>query len=154
MARTYKSLTATSGRTCRFPAAERGAASNRHAGPFFDRWAAPKLDPREALALGMIVHELATNALKYGALSNDSGRVEVTWARSDAPDDRWKSAGPSAVAPPSPHRSGMVLVRCLWTPALLRLNGHSSVTSAAKGLQAVMQLPRLHSSPRSEVLQA
>ena len=37
------------------------------------------LDPRGALALGMAIHELATNAAKYGALSVPEGDVAVTW---------------------------------------------------------------------------
>ena len=37
------------------------------------------LDPREALAVGMAIHELATNATKYGALSVPEGNVAVTW---------------------------------------------------------------------------
>ena len=38
------------------------------------------LDPRRALALGLVFHELATNATKYGALSKAKGRISVTWA--------------------------------------------------------------------------
>jgi two-component system CheB/CheR fusion protein len=38
------------------------------------------LDPRRALALGLVFHELATNATKYGALSKAKGRIAVTWA--------------------------------------------------------------------------
>lgn len=43
--------------------------------------AGPDLDlpPRYVLALGMTVHELTTNAAKYGALSTETGRVDVTW---------------------------------------------------------------------------
>ncbi|WP_395673679.1 sensor histidine kinase [Phenylobacterium sp.] len=37
------------------------------------------LAPAEALALGLLFHELATNAVKYGALSNAGGCVEVEW---------------------------------------------------------------------------
>jgi PAS domain S-box-containing protein len=36
--------------------------------------------PTAAQALGMALHELATNAAKYGSLSNESGRVEINWA--------------------------------------------------------------------------
>jgi two-component sensor histidine kinase len=42
-----------------------------------------RVSPKMALALAMGVHELATNAVKYGALSNDQGRVKVRWALDD-----------------------------------------------------------------------
>jgi two-component sensor histidine kinase len=38
------------------------------------------LKPQAALLLALVMHELATNAAKYGALSAPGGRVEVTWA--------------------------------------------------------------------------
>src|SRR6202021_2575511 len=38
-----------------------------------------RLLPKSALAIAMAVHELATNAAKYGALSNGSGRISVQW---------------------------------------------------------------------------
>ncbi len=37
------------------------------------------LGPKQALSLGMAVHELATNATKYGALSNDDGKIDISW---------------------------------------------------------------------------
>jgi PAS domain S-box-containing protein len=39
-----------------------------------------RLSPKQALALSMALHELATNAVKYGALSNEKGRVEIVWS--------------------------------------------------------------------------
>ncbi len=47
------------------------------------RWSGPEvlLNPRATNALTLALHELATNAVKFGALSNESGRVEVVWSR-------------------------------------------------------------------------
>jgi two-component sensor histidine kinase len=64
-----------------------------------------RLTPRMSLALAMALHELATNAVKYGALSNKSGIIDVSWAVQDgaAPPRlvlQWKEAGgPPVVAP-------------------------------------------------------
>ena len=38
-----------------------------------------RLSPRRALSLGMILHELATNAAKYGALASPQGKVSISW---------------------------------------------------------------------------
>jgi two-component system CheB/CheR fusion protein len=38
-----------------------------------------KLRPQQALSLGMAIHELATNAAKYGALSKQDGRIKTRW---------------------------------------------------------------------------
>ena len=38
-----------------------------------------RLSPSQSMALSMIVHEMGTNAVKYGALSNDAGQVQVSW---------------------------------------------------------------------------
>jgi two-component system, chemotaxis family, CheB/CheR fusion protein len=40
------------------------------------------LKPRQALSIGMILHELATNAVKYGALAVPQGHLEVNWSTS------------------------------------------------------------------------
>lgn len=62
------------------------------------------LVPNQFKALSMAVHELATNARKYGALQADQGIVEIQWSVSDADtrtiDFTWReSGGPQVVAP-------------------------------------------------------
>ncbi|MGZ5876838.1 MAG: sensor histidine kinase [Bradyrhizobium sp.] len=63
------------------------------------------LSPRLAVVLSMIVHEIATNAAKYGALSNDSGTVALDWEVISENGKRklrliWAEAGgPPVVAP-------------------------------------------------------
>ena len=62
------------------------------------------LEPRTAQTLALALHELSTNAAKYGALSVLSGRVAVTWELQ--PDSlllQWsESGGPSVLPPQSP----------------------------------------------------
>jgi two-component sensor histidine kinase len=57
-----------------------------------------RLQPPAAQAIGMALHELATNASKYGALSGDSGRVDVSWALETSAEGRqfvllWEESG-------------------------------------------------------------
>jgi len=100
------------------------------------------LTPREALALGMVIHEMATNALQHGALSNANGYVDVCWEnpadRIDAIDIRWtESSGPPVVEPQ--HRGfGMLMVE---RQLAYELQGHSTVTYARGGLRATLHLP-------------
>jgi two-component sensor histidine kinase/CheY-like chemotaxis protein len=59
-----------------------------------------RLSVAAAQTFGMIMHELATNAAKYGALSNDSGHVDVRWRASDVFTISWiECDGPTVVAP-------------------------------------------------------
>ena len=57
--------------------------------------------PKQALALGMAFHELATNAARFGALSNQTGQVRVNWSvRSTRLRFRWQEVcGPPVTAP-------------------------------------------------------
>ena len=63
------------------------------------------LDPQRALALTMALHELCTNAMRYGALSAETGRVDIRWTREthegrDCLVLRWEEqGGPPVVAP-------------------------------------------------------
>jgi PAS domain S-box-containing protein len=59
------------------------------------------LRPAAAQSIALIVHELVTNAVKYGALSNAEGRVHIDWRRSkDTITIRWREdGGPETQAP-------------------------------------------------------
>jgi two-component sensor histidine kinase len=71
------------------------------------------LNPKRALALGMAFHELATNAAKYGALSNASGVVQVRWTI--LPDGKtlnftWEERGGPPVTLPQRRGFGLRLI--------------------------------------------
>jgi len=71
-----------------------------------------RLRPKAALALSMALHELATNAIKYGAFSNTQGMVEVGW---NIEDDghfalRWSEKGGPVVSVPSKRGFGSRLI--------------------------------------------
>ena len=85
----------------RAPGAERFAVSG----------AEVRLSPKTALALAMALHELATNAAKYGALSNEAGRVEVHWEIDGGRFRmRWTERGGPPVSPPARRGFGSRLV--------------------------------------------
>jgi PAS domain S-box-containing protein len=73
-----------------------------------------RLLPKSALAVAMAVHELATNAAKYGALSNGSGCISVHWTIVDHDGERlqivWTEAGGPKVAAPSSKGFGSRLI--------------------------------------------
>jgi len=48
-----------------------------------------RLSPKATLALGIAFNELATNAVKYGALSDEAGTISITWTIEAKPDGRW-----------------------------------------------------------------
>ncbi len=74
------------------------------------------LGSRATLSLSLLLHELTTNAVKYGALSNDSGRVEIAWAIEPDGDGevfrlRWRETGGPEVAPPTRQGFGSRLLK-------------------------------------------
>ncbi|SFK70800.1 ATP-binding protein [Caulobacter sp. UNC279MFTsu5.1] len=98
------------------------------------------LDAEVALRLSLLVHELATNAVKYGALSRPEGGVVLSWWREPSANAvlfEWRERGGPMVKPPSRKGSGMALIERLlgaggtvdFDPAGLRLTA-SLPTSA------------------------
>jgi PAS domain S-box-containing protein len=70
-----------------------------------------RLGPKAAVALSMAVHELSTNATKYGALTVEQGRVEITWlVDHDQFRWTWREQGGPLVAPPKQIGFGSRLI--------------------------------------------
>lgn len=73
------------------------------------------LTPKAALALAMALHELASNAAKYGALSTVSGRLTIRWTATGDGGGRtltlaWTETGGPAVSPPTRRGFGTTLI--------------------------------------------
>ncbi|MEZ5854386.1 MAG: hypothetical protein R3D67_06390 [Hyphomicrobiaceae bacterium] len=101
------------------------------------------MNSRATLALGMAVHELATNAAKYGALSSDQGRLSVSWSRLDDGDGErivlhWSEAGGPPVIAPHTIGFGSQLVR---TTIEKSLGGRLENRFDRTGFQAIMEIP-------------
>jgi PAS domain S-box-containing protein len=73
-----------------------------------------RLAPRLALSIAMALHELGTNAVKYGALSKEGGRVTITWTVQRRPELslslRWSESGGPPVTPPTRRGFGSRLI--------------------------------------------
>lgn len=101
------------------------------------------IQPQASLALAMIVHELATNASKYGALSVRTGTVTITW-RIELDDNvqrlclDWNEAGGPSVNPPTRQGQG---TRFIERSVAYDLNGTASLDFAADGLQVTLGFP-------------
>ncbi|MBL6455589.1 PAS domain-containing protein [Belnapia sp. T6] len=101
------------------------------------------LPVRAAQPLAMAVHELATNAVKYGALSTAAGRVAVAWEVAGEEEPvlrlRWsESGGPPVVAPPVRRGFGS---RVLEGTVQRQLGGQVRLDWAATGLVCAMEVP-------------
>jgi len=94
------------------------------------------LSPRVAVVLSMIIHEMATNAAKYGALSNDSGTVVLDWeviAENAKPKLRmiWSEAGGPPVVAPVQRGFGSRLIE---RSARDQLDGEATVDFLPRGV--------------------
>jgi PAS domain S-box-containing protein len=75
-----------------------------------------RLQPKAALTLAMVFHELATNAAKHGALSNGAaGKIDIAWQVEPTPQGdrmrlRWQESGGPPVTPPGRKGFGSRLI--------------------------------------------
>jgi two-component system CheB/CheR fusion protein len=102
------------------------------------------LRPKAALALGMVLHELATNAAKHGALGADGGRVTIAWSEEMVGGEprfvlRWsETGGPRPDPLPTRLGFGMELVE---REVRYDLGGTVEMTFGEGGLVATLTLP-------------
>lgn len=101
------------------------------------------LAPREALALGMVFHELATNAAKYGALSTPGGVLHVSWSLGvgrRGPELRlsWVEAGGPPVVEPARRGFGWRMVQ---GSVVGELGGEAELDFAPEGFRCRLSAP-------------
>jgi PAS domain S-box-containing protein len=73
-----------------------------------------RLTPASAQAIGLALHELATNAGRYGALSTDRGRVDVCWkSDGDTFTMSWTERDGPSVSAPKPRRFGTIVIEVM-----------------------------------------
>ncbi|HPM68809.1 MAG TPA: HWE histidine kinase domain-containing protein, partial [Piscinibacter sp.] len=100
-----------------------------------------QLEPNAYMSLALVVHELATNARKYGALSQASGRLAVHWEvdRNGALCIDWRESGGPATAEPTRRGFGS---RVIAEALAHELQGRTEVQYLPGGLQARLVIPR------------
>ena len=112
-----------------------------------------RLEPKAAVTLAMTLHELVTNAVKYGALSRDEGWVGLDWAATPVAaglDLRiaWTEHGGPPVQPPARSGFGTRLI----TRSLAAEQGSAELVYAPEGLICRMALIAKSPAPRSSGL--
>ena len=101
------------------------------------------LPPRYVLAIGMTIHELTTNAAKYGALSENAGRIAVTWqivpgAGAARLHLGWRESNGPLVLPPTRRGFGTRLI----TGGIVReLDGEVHLDFQPSGLVFSLAIP-------------
>src|SRR5215469_10124606 len=83
------------------------------------------LSPQHAQNFTLALHELATNSAKYGALSNTTGKVQVTWTIEPDQSDsvlkfKWQESGGPAVSTPTRQGFGSQLLKGIFSNVSLK----------------------------------
>ena len=100
------------------------------------------LTAKQALGLNLVLHELGTNAAKYGALSRSEGRVRVSWkiegGQARRVRLRWQESHGPTVAPPAEKRFG---TRLIERASSYELDGTAELDYAPGGLSCELDFP-------------
>lgn len=109
-------------------------------GRFSYRGPSLKLDPQTAVGLSLVLHELGTNANKYGALSAANGNVDLAWEIAESGTVlklRWQERGGPRVSEPTKRGFGTFIVE----QSLGGLDGEAHIQFEPAGLVCDMWLP-------------
>jgi PAS domain S-box-containing protein len=92
-----------------------------------------------AIGMGLLIHEMATNAVKYGALSRSGGRIAVGLdaAREDRAAFTWRETGGPPVSPPAKPGFGTRLLQLVLRPQ----GGEVSFAFEPDGFRARVEFP-------------
>jgi PAS domain S-box-containing protein len=103
-----------------------------------------RLQPKTALTLAMVFHELATNAVKHGALSNEkAGQIDIAWRLEPVPPGdqmrlRWHESGGPPVTPPGHKGFGSRLIE---RGLAQELNGEVNLAYEPTGVVCQIVMP-------------
>ncbi|WP_229168373.1 PAS domain S-box protein [Bradyrhizobium altum] len=131
----------------RWIGAEVSAIAKQELAPYLDEYGTrvrmdglqTMLEPTAAQAMAVVLHELATNAVKYGALSNKRGRIELAWSRTEDGQLmlRWTELGGPRVDAPQRKGFGSRLIEGTISP----LGGKVLFDWRAEGLLCEIAVP-------------
>jgi two-component sensor histidine kinase len=99
------------------------------------------VSPGAVLPLAMVLNELCTNAVKYGALSNSTGRVEITSSVDEAQNLfrlKWAESGGPTVAMPTRRSFGSRLIEHSF---VRQLQGEAQLAFEPSGVVCVLDIP-------------
>ncbi len=102
-----------------------------------------RLNPRAALSVALAIHELGTNAAKYGALSVPEGKISMTWSIDRTGGEaavtlRWEeSGGPEVTEPENKGFGSMLIERSI----AYELEGEATIDYRRDGLICVISIP-------------
>ncbi|MEP0323002.1 HWE histidine kinase domain-containing protein [Bauldia litoralis] len=102
-----------------------------------------RLSPKAALSFALVIHELGTNASKYGALSIPTGRVEIVWSITRIDEElwmllKWQESGGPAVKPPEDRGFGSMLIE---RSIAYELGGDAHLDFREEGLLCEIRAP-------------
>lgn len=110
-----------------------------------------EVSPGAVLPLAMVLNELCTNAVKYGALSRPTGRVEITATVDDAQKQfrlKWAESGGPPVRAPSHRSFGSRLIEHSFVS---QLQGKANLAFEASGVVCTLDIPLASLKPPQSI---